>query len=467
MKRIINRLFLLPLIASAVSGCSDKPLTFEHEEPQFDLNSNAILLEVLLPTSSTDEDSYYIVGEFNGGQAAIGDPMWQLQKASTGIQKWGVYLNPSSFVGGKTLADGFTFHSVTQGEERSLKNEKVTHTLNVGIGSRTNVWVEQWETYFGERARQYARVYLFNQIAWEELALYWYGGGSAGSGGWPGRRPSGTETINGIRFSYWNMDEADNGRTINIIPNNNDNGEQIEDDPTKNWFVDGDYYLALTKNGSVVMDPDNLVEPYDGFTVFVDDQTGWDNLAMFGWMNYAPVDADYPGWKVDGTTTVNGVEYKYFKVPDSMNDKVFNIVFNNSQPVNSSNKKEVNGPQNYTHNADIYLQLTEDGYKTVIFNPESRKIFLNDTTGWDEITLHYWGGGSAGTTWPGIDPSGTESVGGTSYTVFTLPEELDGKTINWILNNKGAGEQYDCPSITLDRDFYFNATATGATEVTP
>ena len=150
MKRIINKLFLLPFIALAVSSCSDKPLTFEHEEPQFEINSSAILLEVLLPSNSADDDTFYIVGDFNGGDAAIGDPTWQLQKASSGVKKWGIYLNPSSFVGGKTLADGFTFHSVAQGEERSVKNEKVKHTLNAGVGSRTNVWVDFWASYFGE-----------------------------------------------------------------------------------------------------------------------------------------------------------------------------------------------------------------------------------------------------------------------------------------------------------------------------
>ena len=466
MKRIINRLLLLPLIALAAGSCSDDELVFEHEKPQFEINSSAILLEVLLPTSSTDEDSYYIVGDFNGGsQAAIGNATWQLQKATTGINKWGIYLSPSTFVGGKTLADGFTFYSVAQGEERSVKNEKVVHTLDVGVGSRTNVWVDQWEVYFGERARTHSRVYLYNQVGWSAIALYWWGDSSADT--WPGNQPSGTETINGLAFTYFDIPETANGTTINLIPNNNGGGSQIEDTPLAGWVVEGDAYFALTASGSVRMDPDNLIAPYNGKTVYVDDQSGWDNLALFGWFNYSPVDAAYPGWQVDGTTTVNGVQFKYFKLPETMNDRVINFVFNNNLPASSPDKKEVNGPQNHTLSDNIYLKLTATGSQVVNPYGVPRKIFVNDTTGWDDITLHYWGSGVTGTSWPGIEATGIEVIGGVTYKVFAMPGELDGKAISWILNNKGAGIQYDCPGITLSRDFYFNATATGATEITP
>jgi hypothetical protein len=465
MKRIINRLLLLPLIALVAGGCTDEPLSFEHEKPQFEINPNAILLEVLLPTSSTDDDSYYIVGDFNGGDAAIGNATWQLTKATTGIVKWGIYLDPSKFVGGKTLSDGFHFYSVAQGEERSIKNQPVNHILDVKVGSRTNVWVDQWETYFGERPREYSRVYLYNQRGWDAIALYYWGDASAGA--WPGLQPSGTETIDGIPFTYFNLDASISGMVINLIPNNNGGGEQIEDASVSSWTVAGDFYLALTEAGGVVMDPDNLVIPYDGNTVYVDDQTGWDALALFGWLNYAALDVAYPGWQVNGTEVINGVEYKYFNLPEKMNDQVINFVFNNNLPATSADKKEVNGPQNYTMSEDIYIRLTAS--KSEIINPYGveRKIYVTDNTGWDAIALHYWGDGISGTTWPGIAPSGTEEIGGVTYKVFTLPGQLDGKTMNWILNNNNNGSQFDCPSILVSRDFVFDATMTGVTELMP
>lgn len=466
MKRIINRLLLLPLIALAAGGCTDEVLTFEHEKPQFDINPGAILLEVLLPTGSADDDSYYIVGDFNGGpDAAVGNAKWELQKATTGISKWGIYLDPATFVGSKTLADGFYFYSVDKGVERTTNNKEARHTLDVGVGSRTNVWVDQWETYFGERPRDWSRIYMYNQRGWEAIALYYHG--DANNNPWPGMQPSGTETIDGIQFTYFDLDSSINGLVINLIPNNNNNGEQIEDDSVANWTVDGDFYLALTATGGVVMDPDNLVIPYNGKTVYVDDQTGWDGLALFGWFNYEPIDVAWPGWQVNGTETINDVEYKYFRLPETMNDKVINFVFNNNLSANSAERQEVDGPQNHTLSENIYLKLTVDGSQ--IINPYGieRKIYIKDDTGWDGITLHYWGDGVDGTAWPGIEPSETDDIGGVTYKVFVLPGQLDGKNISWILNNNGAGSQYDCPGISLYRDFCFNATPTEAIQIMP
>jgi hypothetical protein len=467
MKKILSRLLLLPLFAVALAGCQDEPLVFDHEKPQFETRNDAILLEVLLPSTSSDTDSYYIVGDFNGGKnVAVGDAEWQLTKASTGVAKWGIYLDPTKFVEGKTLADGFTFYSEAQGQERSANNEQVTHSLDVSIGSRSNVWVSQWEAFFsGEKPRDFSRVYLYNQRGWEAIALYYHG--DANVDPWPGIQPTGTETIDGIPFTYFDLDPAINGMVVNLIPNNNNGGEQIEDESVAGWTVEGDFYLALTAAGGVRMDPDNLVIPYDGHKVYINNQSGWDDLALFAWHNYSPVDAEYPGWQAKGTEVINNVEYTYFELPESMNDKAFSLVFNNNKPASSPDRKEVQGPVIEMFSEEVYYTLTDGAFE--VTNPfgVERKIYVENLSDWAEVALHYWGDGLTGTNWPGIQPSGTETVGDAEYTVFTLPADLDGKAINFILNNNNNGVQLTAYYLeNINKDYFFRIPADPVNEAT-
>lgn len=145
MKKIYYWLLMLPLLSLLLGGCDDTDaITFDDERPQWEVKANAILLEVIMPKGSAAGDEYYIVGDFNGGaEEAVGNLEWQLEKATDSESKWGIYLLPSTFKQGKTLADGFYFVSSTKGEERSVKNEPVLHKLNVSVGTRTNVWVDQ------------------------------------------------------------------------------------------------------------------------------------------------------------------------------------------------------------------------------------------------------------------------------------------------------------------------------------
>ncbi len=230
MKRIINRLLLLPLVALAVSGCTKEEIVFDHEKPQFEIRSDAILLEVILPTNSVDDDSYFIVGPFNGGaEVAVDNPTWQLQRAETGIRKWGIYLNPASFTGGKTLADGFTFVSKSQGEERTVFNEPAEHTLDVAVGSRTNVWVAQWKAFFDPppAPKEFYTLYAEIPATWAETGLWLWHDNPDGTTtnayeAWPGAKPTGERVFDGTRtFYYWEIDKKYNGMTMNYIFNDN------------------------------------------------------------------------------------------------------------------------------------------------------------------------------------------------------------------------------------------------------
>lgn len=82
-KYICNPLWLLLLFVAFISSCDKEEIVFDHELPQFELRSDAILLEVIMPQGTGADEIIYIAGDFNGGQdAAFGDLKWQMEKAA-------------------------------------------------------------------------------------------------------------------------------------------------------------------------------------------------------------------------------------------------------------------------------------------------------------------------------------------------------------------------------------------------
>ena len=449
---------MLPLFV-AFTGCSDlEEIVFDHEKQEFPIRENAILLEMIMPTGSLADDEYYIIGDFNGGEEAFENPEWRLEKAATNNLKWGIYLFPSSFQNGKTLADGFYFVAKRQGEERSVNNEPVVHTLDVQVGSFTNVWVDRWESYFGDVVKDSYSIYVNDQTGWDEIALYAWGDDGDVTPGWPGLLPTGSEVINSVEYTVFDMGKELKDVTMNLIFNNNNNGKQI--DAMQGFTLNSDVYLILTESGFEEVDPN--VTPYAGYTVYVDDQTGWEALALYTWGD-AEV-AGWPGIQPTGTKEINGVNYTYFEMGEDLNGSSLNLIFNNN-----GNDSQL-GDIGVVLDRDFYFRITTDGGEEIDpeggpIEEEGFKIYVEDNTGWDGITIHYWGDDVTGTDWPGIAPAGNEEVDGVSYDYFELPASLDGKSISTIFNNNGAGIQFDGPYILIDRDYYFNVTAEGATAI--
>ena len=123
MNRNIIRLaaLLLPLLGM-VSSCSDKEdIVFDHEQAAFETKADAILMEAIMPASTTAEEDVYIVGAFNGldDKSVIGNEKYKLTPSEIIAEKRGIYLNPHDFVNGKTLADGYHFVSSAQRNEVS------------------------------------------------------------------------------------------------------------------------------------------------------------------------------------------------------------------------------------------------------------------------------------------------------------------------------------------------------------
>ena len=191
-KKLIYILLILPLLGLLSSCHDDDEIIFDHELPQFEIKANAILLEFIVPQGTRTDDNLYIVGDFNGGEElAVGDMNWLLERSAGNDIKWGIYLYPSTFLNGKTLNDGFYLVSEQQGIERTVKNDESIHTLDVAIGTRSNVWVNRWKAYFDSTDSDDVEhdgytIYVEDNTTWDELALYAWGDAELG-GGWPGR----------------------------------------------------------------------------------------------------------------------------------------------------------------------------------------------------------------------------------------------------------------------------------------
>lgn len=462
-------LMMLPLLA----GCSKEEITFDIELPRFELRDGYQLLEVIVPQGTGAEDKIYIVGEFNGGMDAVGDPRWQLEKASDTDAKFGVYLNPADFVNGKTLADGYTFYNARQGEERSLDNQPVVHRENPAVGQRENVIVYRWADYFNKPANPgeidhdgYA-IYVVDNSGYDELALYAYGDGEI-FGGWPGIQPTGSVTIDGVVYKYFDTGAANEGMNVNLIFNNNGAGKQLAD---YNVTLNEDFYLEITADGVTPYDPSSNVK-HDGFTIYVADQSGWDDLYLYMWGDVNDLNGAWPGMPVTGTQVIKGVTYKYFDLGEGNCNKGLteHLILNNG------NGKQVDDVVVFALDRDVYVELTSNSAKEIdpdTYTPSdpenpptppapsgNYKIYVQNNTGWQSFYIYAWGDTEVFGAWPGMQASSTETVDGVEYLVF--PVEGNGEVENLIFNDN-AGLQYDAMQITLSGDCYIIANPENAT----
>lgn len=477
---------LLALLMLPVFGaCSNEEITFDCELPAFDTRDGYQLLEMIAPLGTKDEDKIYIVGEFNGGEAAIGNPEWELEHSATNTAKWGIYLNPSTYQNGKTLADGYYFYSREQGRQVSLENDSIFNTISPAPGERANVIVWHWAQFFEKPAdpdeivHDGYTIYVVDETGWDELAMYAWGDAEA-FGSWPGMTPTGKVTIDGINYKYFDTGASNEGLTLHLIFNNNNNGSQLKDfDAT----LDQDYYLKLTPDGVVDFNPADIIQ-HDGYTIFVHDTSGWDELWLYMWGTVNNLNGSWPGMPATGTQVINGVTYTYFDLGEANCDGSLSehLILNNGD-----NGKQVDDVVVFNLDRDVYLDF--NGQKAVeiedpsTFVPgdvepdpepepepeptpdaETYYIYVLDETGWDAFNVYAWGGEESFGGWPGAAAEETISLGGKSFYVFEISGY--GQDENLIFNN-GNGTQLPDYKIVCNGDFYLTVTAEGVTQIDP
>ena len=462
-KKLYSLLLVLLAFIGLMSSCSDsKELVFDHERQQFETRSDRILLEFIAPFGTTADEEIYITGAFNGEDEAIGDSQYLLTKAPNSNVKWGIYLDPSTFVGGKSLADGFRFYSKNQGKEFTTAGEEAQHVDNPAIGTFTNIWGQRWESYYwsGGEAPEPEHdgfcVYVDDQTGWDALTLYMWGDVNNLNGDWPGMQVTGTWNHGGITWKYFDFGEANTGLVENLIFNNGGAGAQLAD---FNFAIERNLYLRITADGVEEIGAEPTVK-HDGYAVFVYDETGWDALNLYMWGDTNNLNGEWPGMEVTGEQTINGITYKYFDMGEANTGLGENLIFSNA----GSNQL---ADFAYTIDHDVYLHITTSGVTEIdpsTFQPggdtpapepqpqptdETIIIAVKNSIGYADPHLYVWGDSEACGGWPGATPVKKTDNG---WLLFELPAN---GTFHLILNENGS-PQIDGPEVLTNGSHFYD-----------
>lgn len=472
----ITGLFLLLFLSLA--SCKEDTFTLTSELPQFETKEGMMLLEVIVPYGTGVNDNIYIYGDFNGGIDAVGNPQWLLQRANTtsGVPaKFGIYLDPTTFQDGKTLANGYTFYNIQNGAEvDSEGNGPVWHYDYPEVGKRLNVFVDYFEGTLSspgdpdEVEHDGYAIFVVNETTWTSLALYAWGDAEA-FGGWPGMEPTGKITISGVNYTYFDTGADNEGLNLNLIFNNNGGGIQLAD---YNVTLDQDYYLLINDDGVFPYDPNGNIE-HDGAVIYVNDLSGWDELYLYMWGDVNDLNGPWPGMLPTGTQTINGVTYKYFDVGAANAGLTEHVILNNNAGT------QFDDVVVFDLNDDVYIELTPTGATQIdpdnytpsdpgdvepAPDPEEPTdeffLYIEDNTGWDSFYVYsYGGGGEIFGKWPGETSETTKTIGDKTFLVFSVPATEEAAN---LIFNDNAGTQYDAMSLTLDKDYYIIAGSTAA-----
>ena len=464
--KIYSLMLGLLTLTGLLTGCkSDEDITFDHERQQFETRADRILLEFIAPFGTTADEEIYITGAFNGEEEAVGNPQYLLTKAPNNNIKWGIYLDPSTFVGGKSLADGFRFYSKNQGKEFTTAGDEALHTDNPGVGTFTNIWGQRWESYYWsggeapEPEHDGFAVYVDDQTGWDVLTLYMWGDINNLNGDWPGMSVTGTWNHDGVTWKYFDMGEANTGLIENLIFNNGGAGMQL---PDFNFTIERNVYLRITADGVEEIGLEPSVK-HDGYAVFVYDETGWDALNLYMWGDTNNLNGDWPGMEVTGEQTINGITYKYFDMGEANTGLGENLIFSNAGASQLADFA-------YTIDHDVYLHITTAGVTEIdpaTFQPggetptpapgpdpepqptgETVIIAVKNSVGYADPHLYVWGDSEACGGWPGATPVKVTDNG---WCLFELPAN---GTFNLILNDNGS-PQVDGPEVyTAGSHFY-------------
>ena len=466
-KKIYSLVLTLLAVTGFMSSCSsDKDIVFDHERQQFETRADRILLEYIAPFGTTPKEEIYIIGDFNGGEEAIGNEAYLLTKSEKSDAKWGIYLDPSTFIGGKTLADGFSFYSKTQGKEYTITGEEAIHFDNPAVGTFTNVWGQRWEAYYWEGGEAPEPehdgfcVYVDDQTGWDALTLYMWGDINNLKGDWPGMQVTGTWNHDGVTWKYFDFGEENTGLNENLIFNNGGAGAQLAD---FNFTIERNIYLRITVNGVEEISPEPAVK-HDGYALFVLNQSSQTELALYAWGD-AEAFGGWPGMQPTGTQVINGNEYIYFDMGQANTGLNLNLIPNN----NNGGVQWEGGDLNFTIDHDIYLRIFDGGYEIIDKDyqpgdtpgpgpepePTVEKVIIavKNSVGYAEPRLYVWGDSEACGGWPGAAPVKKTDNG---WCLFELPAN---GTFNLILNDNGNG-QVDGPAVFTAGSHFYDVNTT-------
>lgn len=197
-----------------------------------------------------------------------------------------------------------------------------------------------------------------------------------------------------------------------------------------------------------------------GKFIYVNNQDGWAATYLYTWNaaeggESSGLTNTWPGKEMTVATTVNGVAYVGYEMPESTNGMSINYIFNNNDGTQTADPA---APIVLDRN---YYFTIKDGVATEdVVEEVSYKLYADVTaTGWENVNIWAWdadGNNYSGGNWPGVALS-AEEVNGVTYYVFELPANVTGKTISVIFNN-GTEQTVDLTGVVMDKDHTFTLT---------
>ena len=289
-------------------------------------------------------------------------------------------------------------------------------------------------------------LFILNESSQTDLALYAWGDGLSDAndlfGGWPGMAPTGTQTINGLEYTYFDLGEGRTGLNVNLIPNNNNGGVQWEGGDL-NFTIDHDIYIRIFDGGYEIIskdyqggggtptpqpDPEPTAEKV---IIAVKNTIGYDDPHLYVWGDSEACGA-WPG-AAPVKTTDNG--WYLFELPSQ---GTFNLILNNN-----GNGLQLDGPA-LTNTASRFFDVNESWVES------TNTVTIQNNAGYTDPRLYAWGDGEIYGGWRGIKPTSNEN----GVLVFPLPN--DGGTYNLILNSD-AGTQQDISAVVANQSYQFTA----------
>ena len=242
--------------------------------------------------------------------------------------------------------------------------------------------------------------------------------------------------------------------------------------PARGYAV---YTYADDQSGDIVTPP---VTPTR--YVYVNDNSGWDNLYIYSYTNGTPnieTFGTWPGTQHSGTVEEDGVTYKQFTIPAGTTGSHYIIL--NKGTGGIGNQTAGGDPFVNLGDGDVYLTVSGTkltvGKDQVVDPPvtDSYYVYIVDNTGWGRtLHLYAWANGQPEIfgSWPGAAPENTVNQRSGTVYAFSIPESAVGKTYNLIINNGGKdGDDWKAqlPDVTetLDHDIYLTATDYGTTAI--
>lgn len=287
-------------------------------------------------------------------------------------------------------------------------------------------------------------------------------------GGWGGYAIAGATVVGPDGNQYFEIPLNDNfyGPQVNLIIHSDvdDGPNRVEgQSPLAISFADEteDVYLRITGNNLDGYVATRVEKPLP--KLYVKSDLGYAAYAMYAWGSNGDVDLGWPGLQPTATETIGGEDWIVFEPTKPYTQGMTNWIINNN---GAGDQLDI--MQGYEFTRNTFVRIAADGSFTVAGGPvasEGYVVYIDDQTGWDEITCYQWGDvNDFGGGWPGKSVDGAVTFGGTTWKYFNYGADVKGLTQNLIFNNGGNGVQLGDYNFTFERDLFLTVTESGVSE---